>query len=178
LPVKAVFLDRDGVINRKAPPGEYVANWSEIEFLPGGIEGIALLCKSGFKVIVVTNQRGIATGKIRLADLDEIHTRMKATIYEAGGVLSAMYYCPHDTSDKCACRKPRPGMLLQAAEAHYLDLSSCWMVGDSSSDIEAGKTAGCRTALITSSRFVNRVDGEAEICEESLRRVVDKILGL
>jgi histidinol-phosphate phosphatase family protein len=178
LPAKAVFLDRDGVINQKAPPGGYVANWSEIEFLPGGIEAIAILCKSGFKVIVVTNQRGISTGKIKLADLDEIHARMKAAISEAGGVLSAIYYCPHDTSDNCACRKPSPGMLLHAAEAHSLDLSNCWMVGDSPIDIEAGKRAGCRTAFVASSRSVNGADVKADICQESLRVAVDKILWL
>jgi len=175
LPIRAVFLDRDGVINRKAPASEYITRWSEIEFLPGSIEAVALLNKSGFEVIVVTNQRGIATGKIKLSNLEEINRRIKAAISEKNGALSAIYYCPHDTSDDCTCRKPRPGMLLHAANIHCLDLSKCWMVGDSPSDIEAGKRAGCRTALIASSHVVKDVNAQADICEESLILAVDEI---
>ena len=175
---KAVFLDRDGVINRKAPAGEYITSWSGIDFLPGALEAVAILCKFGFKVIVVTNQRGIATGKIKLADLEEIHLRMKVAVSEIGAALSASYYCPHDRSDDCACRKPSPGMLVQAAQTHSLDLSNCWMVGDSPSDIGAGKRAGCRTALITSDRVVREVEGDVDIAEESLLLAVTKILQL
>ena len=176
LPIRAVFLDRDGVINRKAPTDEYITRWSEFEFLPGSIEAVALLNKSGVEVIVVTNQRGIATGKIKLSNLDEINRRMKAAIAERNGALSAIYYCPHDTRDDCTCRKPRPGMLLHAAKIHRLDLSNCWMVGDSPSDIEAGKRAGCRTALIAPPRVVKTVDAEADICEDSLLLAVNEIL--
>jgi D-glycero-D-manno-heptose 1,7-bisphosphate phosphatase len=174
--VRAVFLDRDGVINRKPPDGEYIAHWSEIEFIPGSIEAVAALHEYGFKVVIVTNQRGIARGKVKLVDLEDIHARIAMAIFERDAMLSAVYYCPHDIIDHCACRKPQPGMLIDAAAAHGLDLSKCWMLGDSPSDIEAGRRARCRTALIGSSRDIREFAGTPDVREETLRLAVEKIL--
>src|SRR5271169_2874743 len=102
---KAIFLDRDGVVIRKASHGEYVTDWSEVEFLQGSSEAIAAFCHFGYKVIIVTNQRGIATGKIKLSKLNDIHSRMKEVIASCGGSIAGIYFCPHNISECCRCRK-------------------------------------------------------------------------
>jgi len=173
-----IFLDRDGVIIRKAPEGEYVADWSAVEFLPGALQAIARLCRYGHTVIIVTNQRGVATGKIKLSSLDEIHERMKGAIANCGGSVAGIYFCPHDTSEACQCRKPMPGMLLQAAREHKLPLAECWMIGDTTTDIAAGKTAGCKTALITQFRKPEESNDGPDLCGRSLAQVAEKILAL
>ncbi len=176
--MNAVFLDRDGVIIRKAPEGEYITGWSEVEFLPGSVDAIRTLHRYGFKVIVVTNQRGVATGKIKLSSLEDIHARMRTVIAENGAVISAIDYCPHNTSDDCDCRKPKPGMLLRAAKAHGLSLSKCWMVGDTATEIEAGNRAGCKTALIGAYPESNGSNALPDLCEQSLELAVNRILQL
>jgi D-glycero-D-manno-heptose 1,7-bisphosphate phosphatase len=145
---KAVFLDRDGVINRKAREGEYVTRWEEMQILPGVSDAIALLNRSGFRVIVVSNQRCIAKGVITTADLEALHRRLCEVLAGAGATIDAIYYCPHETQPPCRCRKPQPGMLLDAARDHDIDLGASWMIGDSQADVEAGRSAGCNTALI------------------------------
>jgi D-glycero-D-manno-heptose 1,7-bisphosphate phosphatase len=175
--MNAIFLDRDGVIIRKAPDGEYVADWSEVEFLPGSLDAIAAFCQFGHKVIIVTNQRGVATGKIQLAKVKEIHTRMREVIASHGGDISGIYYCPHDTWENCSCRKPKPGMLLQAAAEHQVRLPECWMVGDTATDIAVGKSVGCWTALITQSEAFHQWAEKPDICVESLALAAKRILG-
>jgi len=146
---KGVFLDRDGVINRKAPEGDYIRTWRELQFLPGVVEAVASLNDAGYLVFVATNQRGVATARIRMADLLEVHRSIQHEFARGGGIISQIYYCPHDTSAKCSCRKPQPGMLQQAAREHRLELKASWMIGDSVTDIEAGYAAGCRTVLLS-----------------------------
>jgi len=149
-PSRAVFLDRDGVINHKAPEGDYIRTWCEIELIAGAVKAVASLNHAGYKVFVATNQRGVATSRVRTEDLLDIHKRIRWEFARGGAVISEIYYCPHDTSDNCACRKPQPGMLQQAAREHGLDLRFSWMVGDSISDVRAGENAGCRNVLLTS----------------------------
>lgn len=144
----AVFLDRDGVINQKLADGEYVTSWEEFHFLPGAQSAIRCLNELGFLVIVVSNQRGIARGVLTERVLQEIHEKMKRELERAGARIDGLFYCPHDDADQCACRKPQPGMLLDAAQSLDIELSSSWMIGDARSDIEAGRNAGCRTILI------------------------------
>lgn len=176
--MSGVFLDRDGVIIRKAAEGEYITNVGEMVFLPGSSEAIAELSRSGFKVIVVTNQRGVATGKIKLMDLEEIHARLKQVVSKAGGNICDIFCCLHDVSENCICRKPKPGMLLTAAAKHGLSLSECWMVGDAETDVKAGKDAGCKTALITQSgEFSNWIE-QPDIWAESLASAAERILSL
>lgn len=148
-PSKAVFLDRDGVVNQKAPEGEYISKWEEIEFLPGAAEAVATLNRAGYKVFVVTNQRGVATRKVKTTDLLEIHQRILREFSQRGAVITQIYYCPHDLPANCSCRKPQPGMLQRAAREHHLDLTASWMVGDSITDVKAGENAGCHTILLT-----------------------------
>jgi D-glycero-D-manno-heptose 1,7-bisphosphate phosphatase len=148
---RAVFLDRDGVINVKAPEGQYITRWEGFQFLPDVADAIARLNRAHFSVIVVSNQRGVAKGLMTVDALEEIHRRMLAELAAASAKIDAIYYCPHDVDASCACRKPSPGLLLQAAEDHGIDLPNSWMVGDSDSDLLVGKNAGCRTVRIVRS---------------------------
>jgi D-glycero-D-manno-heptose 1,7-bisphosphate phosphatase len=159
---KAVFLDRDGVINRKASDGEYVTRWEDFHILPGVAEGVALLNRASFSVLVVTNQRCIAKGLLTTDELEEMHKRMTASLARAGAHIDAIYYCPHELEPACDCRKPAPGMLLNAARAHGIELPSSWMIGDSDIDVEAGRNAGCKTV---------RLLAEAESLDEAVRGI-------
>jgi D-glycero-D-manno-heptose 1,7-bisphosphate phosphatase len=172
---KAVFLDRDGVINQKAPTeDEYVKCWEEMEILPGVAQAIAELNRAGFRVIVVTNQRGVAKGLLTIAELEAIHQRMSKHLATMGAVVHAIYYCPHELDPPCTCRKPEPGMLLQAAHAHNIDLTASWMIGDSVKDVQAGRSAGCKTAqVVHDSKFS---ESAADVAAPSLLAAAYKIL--
>ncbi len=146
---RAVFLDRDGVINRNPPEGSYVTSWEDFHILPGVVEGIALLNRAGFSVIVVTNQRCIAKGLMSVAELETMHERMTDLLARAGATVDATFYCPHEMETSCECRKPAPGMLLNAARLRGIELPASWMVGDSDVDVEAGRNAGCKTARLS-----------------------------
>jgi len=145
---RAVFLDRDGVINVKLSDNRYVARVPEFEFLPGVLDALSMLRELGFVLVVVTNQRGIAKGLMTSEDLDRVHGHMAAALGEKGVSLDRIYYCPHEEYENCACRKPKPGMLFDAARDLGLDLAASYMVGDSRSDMAAGRNAGTRTVLI------------------------------
>lgn len=145
---RAVFLDRDGVINQRPPEGDYITRWEDLHILPGVAEGIALLNHAGFSVIVVTNQRCVAKGQLTEADLQKLHERMTDVLARAGAKIDATFYCPHEIEPPCDCRKPAPGMLLSAARSRGIDLRTSWMIGDSDNDVEAGVNAGCKTARV------------------------------
>jgi D-glycero-D-manno-heptose 1,7-bisphosphate phosphatase len=140
----AAFLDRDGVINRKAPEGDYIKSPRELELLPGVAEAIAQLNRSGWPVVVITNQRGVARGLMTGADVDEVHQALQTRLGEVGASIEGFFVCPHHR-DSCDCRKPKPGLLLRAAEELGLELGRSWMIGDRESDVQAGLAAGCRT---------------------------------
>jgi D-glycero-D-manno-heptose 1,7-bisphosphate phosphatase len=173
---KAAFLDRDGVINRKAPEGQYVTRWEEMEFLPGVGEAIHLLNVAEYLVVVVTNQRCVAKGLMTTAELDSLHSRMRHEFEAAGTRIDAIYYCPHDFQPPCNCRKPKPGMLLEAAQTHQIDLGGSWMIGDSDHDVEAGRSAGCRTVRITESG--ESPASRADVIAASLLDAVQEVLAL
>lgn len=171
---KAVFLDRDGVINRKPREGEYITSWDDFHILPGVADGIALLNRAKYKVVVVTNQRCVAKGQLSVKDLEEIHERMSQVLSRAGAKLDEIYYCPHDYKPPCNCRKPAPGMLLEAARKHGIDLGSSWMIGDSEIDVQAGVNAGCKTARVLSeSESSNDVDLTASSLLDSVRQILE-----
>ncbi len=139
----AIFLDRDGVINEKMPEGEYVSSPEEFRLLPGAVEAIRRLNDAGYLVLVVTNQRGIARGELTEADLTAIHEKLTTALHAAGAHLDGIYVCPHEKGS-CDCRKPKPGLLLQAkADFPQIDFSQSVMIGDSESDIQAGQAVGC-----------------------------------
>jgi D-glycero-D-manno-heptose 1,7-bisphosphate phosphatase len=173
---KAVFLDRDGVINRKPPEGQYVTRWEDLQFLPGVPEAIILLREARYDVIVVSNQRGVAKGLPAQHELESIHWRMCRELADAGAVITKVYYCPHEKEPPCSCRKPAPGMLLTAAQSHNLDLASSWMIGDSDIDVEAGRNAGCKTVRIVQGQSVEK--NGADLSAGSLLDAVRQILAL
>jgi D-glycero-D-manno-heptose 1,7-bisphosphate phosphatase len=147
--INFVFLDRDGVINRKAPESEYVTSWDRTDLLPGVEQAIALLNRSSRRVIVVTNQRGIALGLLSEPELNFIHQKLQLHLAACGAHIDAIYFCPHD-HDECSCRKPGTGMFKMA----FRDFpgaapDNSVMIGDSASDILAGAALGMKTLLIT-----------------------------
>ena len=143
---RVVFLDRDGVINREG--GDYVDRPEDLDILPGALEAIAGLNRAGWAVIIYTNQSGVGRGMMTVGTLQSIHEHLRCLAAEHGGEITAIYACIHAPDAGCDCRKPRPGMLLQAAREHGLDLASAYAVGDSPRDIAAGQAAGCRTVLV------------------------------
>ena len=164
-PQKAIFLDRDGTINKYVG---FLRNIDDFELLPGVADAIRAINASGYLAIVVTNQPVIARGEVTYHKLQEIHNKMETLLGAEGAYLDAIYFCPHhphkgyegevpELKIDCECRKPKPGMLLKAAEDFNIDLSQSWMVGDGENDIKAGIAAGCKTALIGSDSFDQNV---------------------
>jgi D,D-heptose 1,7-bisphosphate phosphatase len=175
---KAIFLDRDGTINKYVG---FLRNIDEFELLPGVAEAIKKINESGYLAIVVTNQPVIARGEVTVPELQEIHNKMETLLGTEGAYLDAIYYCPHhphkgyegeipELKIDCECRKPKPGMLFTAAEDFNIDLSQSWMIGDGENDVKAGKAAGCRTALIGTENY-----GQ-DVTESSLLNAVEQIL--
>lgn len=170
---KAIFLDRDGVINQKPEEGEYITCWADFHLLPGVAEAVALLNGAGYVTVVVTNQRCVAKGLLSAAQLEMLHERMSQALLRANAKLDGIYYCPHDYEPACNCRKPAAGMLLEAARKHNIDLGSSWMIGDSEIDMQAGVNAGCKTAHVLSG---SGTSGRADITGSSLLDSVRQIL--
>jgi len=181
---KVVFLDRDGVINRKMPEGQYVKAWSQFHLLPGAAEAIVKLKRAGLLVIVITNQRGIALGLYRAEDVDRIHARLQQELRAQNAQIDAFYICPHDR-DTCNCRKPLTGLFEQAKAAFpEIQLETSLLVGDSLSDIEFGRSLGLTTILIEGDmnggdRDIRDVRASqlADLCFPSLSDAVDAVLG-
>lgn len=142
----AVFLDRDGVINRDRP--DYVKSWEEFEFLPGVLEAFRVLASGPRQIVVVSNQSCIGRGLVSRETVEEIHARMTEAVRRSGGRIDAVYYCPHRPDEDCPCRKPRPGLILKAARELDIDLAASWMVGDDLKDLETAKAAGVRPVLV------------------------------
>ena len=142
------FLDRDGVINRKAPEGDYVKSWQEFQFLPGVFDALRALKQHGFRLIVVTNQRGVSLGRLPENDLRAIHDRMGTELRHARAELDRVYYCPHGLNS-CNCRKPGSGLFLEA-QRDFPDIrfSDSFVIGDSIVDMEAGARLGSKKVLI------------------------------
>ncbi len=176
-----VFLDRDGVLNRQPPAGRYVTCWSELELLPGVEDAIAALNYSKRKVIVVTNQRGIALGLYSQEDLDRVHLHLRKRLAARGAHLDAIYVCPHDEG-QCNCRKPLTGLFEQAFQDFPgADPQNSVMVGDSLRDMEAGLRQGMPTVLITgevetTSPETNRARMLAQLSVTSLPELVHEYL--
>jgi histidinol-phosphate phosphatase family protein len=145
----SVILDRDGVLNRRMAPGDYVKNWDEWQWCEGALEALQLFHSRGFRVFVATNQPGIGRGVISAADLTTIHSKMVREAQRAGGSIDAIFHCPHGWDEGCDCRKPRPGLLYQAQREYELDLTRTVFVGDDDRDAEAALAAGCRFRRVT-----------------------------
>lgn len=141
---RAAFLDRDGVLNRRAAPSDYVKSPGEFVWLPGAREGVLRLNREGWLVLVVTNQRGIARGLMSEQDLEAIHAKAQRELREIGARVDGFYHCPHGDEDACACRKPEPGLILRAARDFHVDLGASFLIGDDDRDSEAARRAGVR----------------------------------
>jgi D-glycero-D-manno-heptose 1,7-bisphosphate phosphatase len=149
---RAVFLDKDGTLIEDVP---YNVDPTHIRLLPGVAEGLQTLHQAGFRLIVVSNQAGVARGYFEEEALEAMIKRLRQMLAASNVPLAGFYYCPHHPEGKvsryamvCDCRKPAPGLILRAAEEHDIDLKQSWFVGDILNDIEAGQRAGCRTILI------------------------------
>jgi len=175
---KAIFLDRDGTINKEAG---FLSDIDRFELLPGIGEAVQKINQSGYLAIVITNQPVIARGELSVEGLEEIHNKMETLLGKAGAYLDGIYYCPHHPHSgyegevrrlktDCDCRKPKPGMLYTAAEAFHIDLKNSWIIGNGERDIAAGRSAGCKTALIGKEGF-----GQ-DVSVDSLPEAVQMIL--
>jgi D-glycero-D-manno-heptose 1,7-bisphosphate phosphatase len=153
---RAIFLDRDGTLNQS---DGFITTPEQLVLIDGAAQAVRRINSAGYLAILVTNQPVIARGDVTLEGLAEIHAKLETDLGQEGAYLDALYYCPHhpdrgfpgervEYKGDCECRKPKPGMLLAAAARFNIDLGSSWMVGDDSKDVEAGRAAGCRTALI------------------------------
>ena len=145
---RAMFLDRDGVLNRKPLEHDYVKSHAEFVWNDGARELVKKIKDLGFLVIVVSNQRGVARGLMTADFVDDLHRRMNMELAKVGAHIDAFYYCPHNSIDRCVCRKPAEGMFLTAAKEWGIDLKNSFAVGDSESDTIAASKAGCKTIQI------------------------------
>ncbi len=141
-----IFLDRDGVINEDC--SAYIKSPDEFHFIPNSPEAIGLLTRHGFEVILITNQSAVGRKMITRQTLEAIFDKMRSGIGQAGGVIKDIFYCPHTPDEGCSCRKPRPGMILEAMARYKIDPDFAVMVGDSAKDIDCGRAAGCKMSVL------------------------------
>ena len=179
--LETVFLDRDGVINRKMPEGFYVTAWEQFQVLDGVVAAIARLNQAGMRVIVVSNQRGVALGKLTMARLDALHRGFQRLLASRGAHIDAFLYCPHQ-KNACECRKPLPGLFHQAQQLFpAIEAASSAMIGDSLSDIEFGHNLGMRTVYLEATPGLERAEASqarnlAHLCCHSLAQAVELLL--
>ena len=172
---EAVFLDRDGTIIEEV---NYLSSPEQVRVFPGAADAIRRWNEAGVKVVVVTNQAGVARGYFPESRVAEVHAHLSAVLAESGARVDAYYHCPHHPTHgvgefriACTCRKPSPGMLLAAAKDHAIDLSRSWMVGDKLCDVKAGAAAGCRTVLV-------RTGYGAEVARQPLTATELRLAGI
>jgi len=172
---KCVFFDRDGIVN-KSPGAGYVERWADFYLMPEFPDILRMVHDMGYEAVIITNQRGVARGLITLETLEEIHRNLQALLAEKYNLrLLDIFCCPHGEGE-CECRKPKPGMILEAARRHNLDLAASWMIGDNEKDVEAGRRAGCRTILVAPGKPRTKAEYTAEdmkSLESLLKRVLE-----
>ncbi len=156
-----IFLDRDGVINEFPGKGEYVTRWEDFHFIPKAIDAIRRLKEAGFEIYVVSNQGCVSRGMITLSALEAMTNRMLKEIESQGGKIDGVFYCIHQTSDQCHCKKPKISLFMEATRGRPVEWESTYFIGDSQEDIEAGKNLGCRTMLVLSGRIQSNEEVES-----------------
>lgn len=173
-----VILDRDGVINEDSDA--YIKSPEEWTPIAGSIQAIARLCQHGFRVVVATNQSGLARGLFDLETLGRIHRKMHQAVSEAGGQLEGVFFCPHEPRDDCGCRKPKAGLLLQAAERLSIDLDGVPVIGDSARDLEAAQAVGARPILVRTGKGERTLQAHPALSEgevfDDLDAAVDALI--
>jgi len=174
----AIFLDRDGVITENIENG-YVNTVAEVSFINGVLGSLAELAKSNYAIVIVTNQAGVGKGYFSLEMAQAINDYVLDEIVKTGGRVDGSYLCPHTPEENCECRKPRPGMLLQAQRELNIDLSRSWMIGDALTDLQAGESAGVKeTMLVLTGRGKQQaqehnLQGVANLTE-ALRKILNR----
>jgi len=143
---RAIFLDRDGVINEERK--DYVKDLSEFILIKDSLQAIKLLKEKKYLVVIITNQSAINRGLLTIEKLNEIHELLKIKLNKLNTSIDGIYFCPHRPEENCLCRKPKPELILKAAREHNIDLENSWMIGDSQKDILAAKKAGCNSILL------------------------------
>jgi histidinol-phosphate phosphatase family protein len=171
---KCVFFDRDGIVNESPGPG-YVERWEDFVLQADFVDALRAARAAGYGAAVITNQRGVALGKMTVETLEDMHRRLRDLLEQDHGLtLLDVLYCPHERN-ACRCRKPQPGMLIEAARRHDIDLAASWMVGDSESDIEAGARAGCTTVLVSPDAVTTRADHHVRTMADLARLLADRL---
>ena len=168
---KAIFLDRDGVINRERK--DYVKNSSELEIFSNVSQSIKKLKDRGYLVVVITNQSAVNRGLTSHKNIEEIHSTIQEYLGRDGTFIDAYYYCPHMPDENCDCRKPKPGLLLRASRELKIDLKSSWMIGDSRSDLEAARLAGCKSIMVNQEISLSMAIQNILLAEHSQRGIIN-----
>ena len=178
--MKLLILDRDGVINEE--PDECVASPAEWQPIPGSLEAIARANSAGFYVVVASNQPGLAQGRLDIDALNAIHQKMFSELSMAGGHVDAIFFCPHAPEDKCPCRKPLPGMLVEIGSRFHTDLRSVPVIGNSVQDIQAARAAGAQPVLVRTGNWQHCLQHKQELqgvsVYENLAAAVDALLSM
>ena len=170
-PPRLVLLDRDGTLNRKPDEGDYITTVDQLELMPAAADAVRRLNDAGVPVAVVTNQRGVALGRLTRTQLGHVHAGLRACLDARGAQIDRIYYCPHDRG-ACRCRKPEPGLLERAGRDFGVPMAQAAMVGDADSDVEAGRRAGARTVQLVD----DGVPSEADLTVPDLAAAVDLLL--
>jgi len=160
-----IFYDRDGIVNESPGPG-YVERWEDFHLQPGFVAALRTTVAKGYAAVIITNQQGVAKGLYSEEELQTIHGQFRAMLQAHGLDVLDIYYCPHLAADECECRKPKPGMLVQAAKEHGLDLARSWMIGDGERDVEAGHNAACKTIRVCETTEKTKADIRVEHIDE------------
>lgn len=168
--MKAVFLDRDGTLIYD-PPDAIVDRAEKLKLIPQTLDALKLLATLDYGVILITNQLGIATGRLSEDEFHEIHNTFLRMVEPSGITILKTYFCPHAPEDNCECRKPKPGMLLQAAKDFDIDLAHSWMIGDRLSDVQVGINAGTKTILVETGLIKAESDQATHTCPTILEAI-------
>ncbi len=167
--MKLLILDRDGVINQDSD--NFIKSVDEWLPIPGSIEAIARLSRSGFRIYIATNQSGLGRGLFSLQQLEAMHEKLQQLVHDLGGSIEGIYYCPHRPDDNCPCRKPKPGLLLQIAQHAGTSLQSVPVVGDSLRDLEAAIKVDAKPILVMTGKGRNTITTLRNSDPEMLRKI-------
>ncbi|GJM11985.1 MAG: D-glycero-beta-D-manno-heptose-1,7-bisphosphate 7-phosphatase [Pseudohongiella sp.] len=172
--MKIIVLDRDGVINHDSD--DYIKSADEFIPIPGSIEAIATLCAAGFRVVIASNQSGVARNFFDEEQLSEIHHYLCSMVEEAGGIIDGIFYCPHHPDDGCSCRKPNTGLLEQIEKEFDCELLDSFFVGDSLKDIEAAKAFACSPILVRTGKGLI-TEGQLQLAHDTSTPIYDDLSG-
>jgi len=178
--MKAIFLDRDGVINRDPGFGDYIKSWEEFDFLPGAIEAIKKLNKNNYEIFIISNQAGVGRGIYSQSSLDDVTKNMVREIESQGGYIRSINYCTHKPDEGCPCRKPKTGMIENATKGLDIDFKNTYFIGDTKLDIGAGKNMGCKTILLLTGKVnpsdIKNLEYQPDFVKNSLKEAVEWVL--